>query len=390
MKLTLERLENRNCMASYYAFPGGLTAGLSQLSEGDTLYLHGGQYEEQIYDSVSNITIMSVPGEIAIIPGATIRVTNHVTLRTLEITGAGDYKTAGVGFQSDGNRLENCYVHGNYHGIVISQGADNNVVIGSIISNNNPGFGIYIGPNDERTGNYDNQLINNIIFDNNTGIAINAKTHNTKVIGNYVTNNSWENLRLTASASGTQVIGNTFWREGIAGGNSLTPEINPIWIDNKQNVDAFFAGWSGEESIAVGDFNNDGQFDLAVGAGYGAGPHVKVFDNKLQEQFSFFAFDQGFRGGLSVASGDVNQDGISDFIIGAGPGADPHVIVYSIAHGSLDIVHSFFAFDRGFHGGVLVSFDNGNIKVIAGQYGNGHIKVFDGVTLNLLQSYFAA
>ena len=62
---------------------------------------------------------------------------------------------------------------------------------------------------------------------------------------------------------------------------------------------------------------------VAVGADAGGGPHVKVFDENDQQIFSFFAYDPAFAGGVRVAVGDVNGDGVSDIITGAGRGGGP-------------------------------------------------------------------
>src|SRR5262249_48163092 len=144
-----------------------------------------------------------------------------------------------------------------------------------------------------------------------------------------------------------------------------------------------FPGFTGGVHVATGDVNGDGVDDVVVGAGPGAGPHVKVFDGATGAGGqSFFAYDVGFDGGVFGACGDVNGDGHADIVTGAGPGAGPHVKVFDGASGTE--VQSFFAYDPGFTGGVSVACGDVNgdghadIVTGAGPGAGPHVKVFDG------------
>jgi len=127
---------------------------------------------------------------------------------------------------------------------------------------------------------------------------------------------------------------------------------------------------------------------VLTGADAGAGPHVRRF-NALDGSTpstgaltSFFPFNHGFTGGVRVAEGDVNGDGVPDPIAAAGSGGAPEVRVYDGATGTL--LRSVLAFETGFTGGVFVAAadvdGDGYADVIAGSGPgrSGEVKVFSG------------
>lgn len=155
----------------------------------------------------------------------------------------------------------------------------------------------------------------------------------------------------------------------------------------------FDTAFKGGVNVAVGDVNGDAVSDIICAAGPGGGPNVVVYSGTDYSILTnFFAFDPAFNGGVSVAGGDANRDGLDDVICGAGPGGGPQVRVFS-GVGAIPIL-SFFAFDTSFVGGVTVAAGdldgNGRFEIIAGAGAGGgpNVVVFDDQA-QLLSSFFA-
>jgi hypothetical protein len=115
----------------------------------------------------------------------------------------------------------------------------------------------------------------------------------------------------------------------------------------------------GGVNVAIGDLDGDGISEIVTGAGQGGGPQVRIFDISGNLKSQFFAYDQNFRGGVNVAVGDLYGDGFGEIITGAGPGGGPHVRVFDY---QANLKGQFFAYEESFRGGVKVA--------VADIYGN--------------------
>jgi Domain of unknown function (DUF4394)/FG-GAP-like repeat len=150
---------------------------------------------------------------------------------------------------------------------------------------------------------------------------------------------------------------------------------------------AYFPSFMGGVRVATGDVNMDGVPDIITGPGPSGGPHIKVINGLTGAPLpgligEFFAFDPLFTGGVFVAAGDVNGDGSRDVIVTPDVGGGPHVRVISGANAS--VLADFFAYGTGFGGGVRVAtadFDrDGDAEIVTapGPGGGPHVRVFDG------------
>lgn len=138
---------------------------------------------------------------------------------------------------------------------------------------------------------------------------------------------------------------------------------------------AYEPTFTGGVYVAAADLDGDGAAEVVVGAGEGGGPLVRVFAGKTLAQVAeFMAYAPTFRGGVTVAVGDADGDGRFELVVGAGAGGGPQVNVYDAE--TLGLERSFFAFDAAFTGGVFVAAGGGWIAAGAGSGGGPVVRVF--------------
>jgi hypothetical protein len=137
------------------------------------------------------------------------------------------------------------------------------------------------------------------------------------------------------------------------GGGSLVRVIDgATGADLLPAYSAFEAGYTGGLFVAAADLDRDGRAEVIVSPDRGGGGRVTVLavaGRSARVAANFFGIeDVSFRGGARVAAADVSGDGVPDVVVGAGFGGGPRVAVFdgaSVATRPRKLVNDFYAFD---------------------------------------------
>jgi FtsP/CotA-like multicopper oxidase with cupredoxin domain len=97
-----------------------------------------------------------------------------------------------------------------------------------------------------------------------------------------------------------------------------------------------FPGYEGTPNATIGDVDDDGVYDLVVGAAQGHAPEVVAYSGKAvdgkgpfeTELARFEAFDSSAQGGVSVAAAQIDGSSADSIVVGSGPGLLSEVKVY--------------------------------------------------------------
>ena len=110
--------------------------------------------------------------------------------------------------------------------------------------------------------------------------------------------------------------------DGTAGRHlSITQRASGFWSFSSNHKNVSFTG--------IERFNHVDVVAIPEPAGKGSKPRVRVFDAETKEfKFEFLAYEANYEGGVSVAVGDVNEDGLPDIVTAPGRLHVPEVRVF--------------------------------------------------------------
>lgn len=162
----------------------------------------------------------------------------------------------------------------------------------------------------------------------------------------------------------------------------------------KRQFMATAKNWRGGLSIAVGDLEGRDQPQIVVGYGAGQEPQVKIFslDGKLVG--AFLAYEKKFRGGVKLVVANTNgraEHNKDEIIVVPGKGREPLVKIFN---NYAQVQKQFLAYNSNWRSGFsLAAGDLNNDGVAELVFGANagaapHVRIFDGRG-TILESFYA-
>ena len=230
----------------------------------------------------------------------------------------------------------------------------------------------------------------------------------TTIVGNYWDANKSSWMRptgVTLDTEGNQVCFNTnhFTEFAITtGSNQMGARTNKsivtapkagggphitMWdsaINKEANFMAYGNNFRGGVKAVTADLDGDGTNEIVTVPYSGGGPHVRAFNSDGENIANVFPYAMAFRGGLSLAAGDVDGDGADEIIIAPSNGGGPHVRVYKYSDGSFSHYASWFAYTPELFTGIEVyagDVDGDGADEVVTTTKSGatpHVRIFNG------------
>ncbi|MBI5798451.1 MAG: VCBS repeat-containing protein [Candidatus Yonathbacteria bacterium] len=117
----------------------------------------------------------------------------------------------------------------------------------------------------------------------------------------------------------------------IPGPGKIPAEVRAFTQEGNQflgSIYPFGKTYTGGGSIALGNVQGDKAIEIIVGGGVKMKPEVRIFTNTGKQVNTFLAYSSSFRGGVNVASGDLDGDERAEIVTGAGTSGGPHIRVF--------------------------------------------------------------
>jgi len=157
-------------------------------------------------------------------------------------------------------------------------------------------------------------------------------------------------------------------KEIIVGAGYGQEPVVKIFSNYSNFLSSFYAyekSFKGGINIIAADINNDKSAEIITAPLVDKEPKIKIFNNQGKLQNEFLAYDKSFLGGVNLASGDIDNDNQMEILTGPGFGGGAHLRAFD-ANGKLKIDPRVFVYTN-FRGGISIAetdINNDNKKKI--------------------------
>ena len=161
---------------------------------------------------------------------------------------------------------------------------------------------------------------------------------------------------------------------------------------------AYEKSFKGGVSLAAGDLDGDGMKEIITAPLSKKGPEIRIF-NLLDKKYKLktsgiMAYGSKFKGGVELGSGDVDGDGLGEIIAAPAANGGPQVRIFKLASGKSSILNQFFAFNKKLRIGIsLASADidgNGSDDIIAGiGSGGSNVRMLDKKAKRVADEFYS-
>lgn len=123
----------------------------------------------------------------------------------------------------------------------------------------------------------------------------------------------------------------------------------------KGEADVYQSSFKSGVQLAVGDVDGDGADEVTVAPLDNGGPNIRTY-SFVNDEFELddwiLAYHPTYRGGVNIAMADMDGNGTDELITAPQFPYSPNVRVYALTDGEYKLMHWFWGFASGFHGGV--------------------------------------
>ena len=120
------------------------------------------------------------------------------------------------------------------------------------------------------------------------------------------------------------------------------------------NFFAYEEDFIGGATLALGDLGGDGVKEIVTGPALGGGPQVRVFRLDGSHIRDIWPYENTMDQGVNVAVGDLDGDGKEEIITAPRNGNSPHVRIFD-GYGEPKFNMGFYAYNYDFTGGVNIT-----------------------------------